>query len=79
MIELQDFRMEIDFVIRWRGACVLVEAKAVTGNIKSAKTLLNHPEKYHVDQAIKLGDYNVGQEGKILTLPMYMGFLLTEE
>ena len=28
--------------------------------------------------AIKLGDYNVGHEGKILTLPMYMGFLLTE-
>lgn len=75
----KDSGLEIDFVIRWRGACVLVEAKAVTGNIKSAKTILNHPEKYHVDQAIKLGDYNVGQEGKILTLPMYMGFLLTEE
>lgn len=75
----KDSGLEIDFVIRWRGACVLVEAKATTGNIKSAKTILNHPEKYHVDRAIKLGDYNVGLEGKILTLPMYMGFLLTEE
>ena len=52
--------------------------KATTGNVKSAKTVLNHPEKYHVDMAIKLGDYNIGHEGKILTLPMYMGFLLTE-
>ena len=74
----KDSGLEIDFVIRWRGECVLVEAKATTGNIKSAKTVLNHPEKYHVGKAIKLGDYNVGMEGNILTLPMYMGFLLTE-
>ena len=74
----KDSGLEIDFVIRWRGECVLVEAKATTGNIKSAKTVLNHPEKYHVGKAIKLGDYNVGMEGRILTLPMYMGFLLTE-
>lgn len=74
----KDSGLEIDFVTRWRGACVLIEAKAATGNIKSAKTILNHPEKYHVDLAIKLGDYNIGHEGNILTLPMYMGFLLTE-
>ena len=74
----KDSGLEIDFVMRWRGSCVLVEAKATTGNVKSAKTVLNHPEKYHVDMAIKLGDYNVGHEDKILTLPMYMGFLLTE-
>ncbi len=74
----KDSGLEIDFVIRWRGECVLVEAKATSGNIKSAKTVLNHPEKYHVGMAIKLGDYNVGKEGQILTLPMYMGFLLNE-
>ena len=74
----KDSGLEIDFVIRWRGNCVLVESKASTGNTKSAKTILAHPEKYHVDRAIKLGDYNIGSEGKILTLPMYMGFLLTE-
>ena len=75
----KDSGLEIDFVIRWCGSCVLVESKASTGNVKSAKTILAHPEKYHVDLAIKLGDYNVGLEGKILTLPMYMGFLLTEK
>lgn len=74
----KDSGLEIDFVMRWRGSCVLVEAKAATGNVKSAKTILGHPEKYHVNLAIKLGDYNIGHEGKILTLPMYMGFLLNE-
>lgn len=74
----KDSGLEIDFVIRWRGACTLVEAKASTGNVKSTKTVLNHPEKYHVFQAIKLGDYNVGKNDKVLTLPMYMSFLLNE-
>ena len=40
--------------------------------------LLKHPEKYHVYNALKLGDYNVGRDGALLTLPFYMGFLLTE-
>lgn len=70
--------LEIDFVMRYQGECTLVEVKASTGNTKSTKTILNHPEKYHVKQAVKLGDYNVGREGNILTLPLYMGFLLSE-
>ena len=74
----KDSGLEIDFVIRWRGECVLVEVKAETGNAKSAATILKHPEKYHVNQCIKLGNYNVGRSGKILTLPLYMGFLLYE-
>ena len=74
----KDSGLEIDFVIRWRNQCTLVEVKASTGNAKSAKTILGHPEKYHVDACIKLGDYNVGRSGKILTLPLYMGFLLDE-
>jgi len=68
--------LEVDFVIRYHGECVLVEVKANTGNTKSTKTILQHPEKYHVQQAIKLGDYNVGRNGQILTLPLYMAFLL---
>lgn len=74
----KDSGLEIDFVIRWRGECALVEVKAETGNTKSAATILKHPEKYHVNQCIKLGNYNVGRSGKILTLPLYMGFLLYE-
>ena len=74
----KDSGLEIDFVIRWRGECTLVEVKAETGNAKSAATILKHPEKYHVNQCIKLGNYNVGRSGKVLTLPLYMGFLLYE-
>ena len=70
--------LEIDFVMRYKGKCTLVEVKASTGNAKSTKTILNHPEKYHVYHAIKLGDYNIGQTGQMLTLPLYMAFLLRE-
>ena len=72
----KDSGLEVDFVIRYRGECTLVEVKAATGNVKSTKTILKHPEKYHVSSAIKLGDYNVGRDGQILTLPLYMAFLL---
>ena len=72
----KDSGLEVDFVIRYKGECTLVEVKAATGNIKSTKTILNHPEKYHVSSAIKLGDYNVGRMGQVLTLPLYMAFLL---
>ena len=69
--------LEVDFVIRYQGQCTLVEVKAATGNAKSTKTILQHPEKYHVNSAIKLGDYNVGRSGRILILPLYMAFLLS--
>lgn len=72
----KDSGLEVDFVIRYNGECTLVEVKAASGNIKSTKTILKHPEKYHVNSAIKLGDYNVGRTGQILTLPLYMAFLL---
>lgn len=49
---------------------------SISGNVKSTKSILNHPEKYHVSSAIKLGDYNVGRNGQILNLPLYMAFLL---
>lgn len=71
-------RLEIDFVFRYKGECTPLECKARTGNAKSLKTLLAHPEKYHVYHAIKLGDYNVGRNESLLTLPFYMAFLLDE-
>lgn len=70
--------LEIDFLMRYRGLCTPVECKATTGNAKSLRTMLKHTEKYHVTNAIKLGDYNVGRKDSLLTLPMYMAFLLTE-
>lgn len=65
-------------MMRYQGECVLVEVKAQSGNVKSSKTILAHPEKYHVNRFVKLGDYNVGRQDKILVLPLYMAFLLTQ-
>lgn len=70
--------IELDFLIRHKGRCTPVECKATTGNAKSLRTVLNHPEKYKVEMSVKLGDYNVGLKDNLLTLPMYMAFLLNE-
>ncbi|MCQ2251706.1 MAG: AAA family ATPase [Bacteroidales bacterium] len=72
----KDSGLEVDFVIRYCDKCTLLECKASSGNVKSAKTILQHPEKYHVYDAIKLGDYNIGHTGQFVTLPIYMAFML---
>jgi hypothetical protein len=74
----KDGGLELDFLIRYKRQCCPLECKARTGNAKSLQTVLKHPEHYHVNQALKVGDYNVGRNGKLLTLPFYMTFLLTE-
>ncbi len=74
----KDSGLEIDFIMCYKGEAVLLEVKTKSGNSKSTRTILKHPEKYHVHSAIKLGDYNVGRREQLLTLPLYMGFLLTE-
>ena len=75
----KDTGVELDFLIRYRNECVPVECKARSGNAKSLKTVLGHPEKYHVFNAIKFGDHNVGRNDKTLTIPWYMAFLLNEK
>lgn len=74
----KDSGLEVDFVMRYKGKSTLVEVKASNGNTKSTRTILAHPEKYHVSQAIKLGDCNVGCNEQLLTLPLYMAFMLKE-
>lgn len=74
----KDGGVELDFLMRYKGKCTPVECKATTGNAKSMRTVLKHPEKYHVTGGLKLGDNNVGYSDQLLTLPMYMAFLLTE-
>ena len=70
--------IELDFLIRHKGKCVPIECKATTGNSKSLRTVIANTDKYHVANAIKLGDYNLGCKGQLLTMPMYMAFMLTE-
>ena len=75
----KDSGLELDFLIRQDGECVPCEVKSTTNKAKSLRTVLNHQEKYHITHALKFGDYNVGREGSLLTLPSYMGFLLEFE
>ncbi len=72
----KDSGLELDFLIRQRGECVAVEVKATTNKAKSLRTVLKHQDKYHIAHAMKFGNYNVGRDGALLTLPSYMGFLL---
>jgi len=74
----RDTGLELDFVVRYAGECVPIECKARQGRAKSLSTVLKNTEVYQVSHAIKLGDYNVGREGALLTMPMYMSYLLTD-
>ncbi len=75
----KDSGLELDFLIRYDGECVPVEVKATTGKTKSLTTVLKNRDIYHVQKAVKLGKYNVGREGEVLTLPLYMGFLIKDK
>lgn len=72
----KDSGLEIDFIIRCEGQAMLVEVKATTGNTKSSRTILNHPEKYHINKCIKMGEYNLSDQDGIMTIPTYMAFLI---
>ena len=75
----KDSGLELDFLVRMKGECVPLEVKAKTAQAKSVKTVLSHPEKYKVKHVIKFGDFNIGRNDRLLTLPNYMQFLLDLE
>ena len=74
----KDSGLELDFLVRFKGECVVLEVKAKSGKAKSLRTILKNKHVYHVNNGIKLGQYNVGRENDILTMPLYMGFLIQE-
>lgn len=71
--------LQIDFLISYLGKSTLIEAKAKSGNVKSSKTVMSHPEHYGETRLVKFGDYNIGFENNILTLPYYLVFALGKE
>ena len=55
--------LELDFLVRYKGECVVLEVKAKSGKAKSLKTVLKNKNVYHVNHAIKLGKYNLFRRG----------------
>lgn len=70
--------LELDFLVRMSGECVAIEVKAKNGKAKSLNTVLKNKSVYHINKAIKLGQYNVGLTANTFTIPLYMGFLLKD-
>ncbi len=75
----KDSGLELDFLVRYKGECVVLEVKAKSGKTKSLRTVLKNKNVYHVNNAIKLGKYNVGREEETFTVPLYMGFLIRDK
>jgi predicted AAA+ superfamily ATPase len=74
----KESRLELDFVINYRGKSTILEVKAIDGNAKSAKTVMAHPEHYGKTELIKIKDSNLSVSNGILTIPHYMAHLLFE-
>ncbi len=71
-------------VIRWKKCadCLIIRLKKCTDYLiirlkKCVDSSIIHI--YHINNAIKLGQYNVGREGEVLTIPLYMGFLVKDK
>lgn len=75
----KDSGLELDFLVRYNDECTPLEVKATSAQAKSLSTVMKHPEKYHIQHAMKFGDYNIGREKGVLTLPTYIQFLLDFE
>ena len=72
----KDSGLEIDFVTKENDEVTLIEVKATTGNIKSAKTILNKKDIYHAKKCIKLSENNIGIADDIITIPYYLAFMM---
>ena len=67
--------LEIDFVSKYNDELTLIEVKARNGNAKSLKEILKN-EKYDVNKGYKLIDGNISIHDKIVTIPLYMAYLI---
>lgn len=70
-------RVEMDFFIRDKDSLIPLEVKAKDNATKSLNALINNKNKYKdIKYGIKLGDKNIGFNGKFYTFPYFLTFLL---
>ena len=67
-------RRELDFIIQKDGEVIPVEVKSGKAKATSLEKIIDHNEV--IKKAYKLHDGNTGIEGKIISLPLYMGIFL---
>ncbi|MCL2135516.1 MAG: AAA family ATPase [Candidatus Bathyarchaeota archaeon] len=70
----RDNRFEIDFVVRVDDVATAVEVKA--GDNTKAWSVVTMVGRYGMKRAVKLSTKNVGVDGKIETLPLYMSIFI---
>lgn len=70
----RDNRFEIDFVVRIDDMATVIEVKA--GDNTKAKSVDIMVNRHGMARAVKLASKNVGVDGKIETLPLYMAMFL---
>lgn len=69
--------IEMDFFIRNADSLIPIEVKAQDGATPSLNKLVNDDEKYpDIKFGIKLGNKNIGFNGKFYTFPYFLTFLL---
>lgn len=68
--------LEIDFIIDYQNELTLVEVKAENGATKSSRYILDNFDTYHVKNMIKFTSSNIGYHDGVLTLPLYLAFLI---
>ncbi len=67
---------EIDFVNKINSQLTLIEVKANNGDTKSLRDILSKKDVYHIDQALKLINGNIGYKDEIYTMPHYLAYLI---
>ena len=68
--------LEMDFFVRDAESLVPVEVKATDGATISLNNLIEKEKYEDIKYGIKLGNKNIGFNGKFYTFPYFMAFLL---
>ena len=68
--------LEMDFFVRDSGSLVPIEVKAIDGATKSLNNLIDKEKYSDIGYGIKLGNKNIGFNGKFYTFPYFMAFLI---
>ena len=67
-------RRELDFIIQKDGEVIPVEVKSGKAKATSLEKVISHNEE--IKKAYKLHDGNTEVDGKVISLPLYMGIFL---